>query len=70
MDPGLPAELLPPDWPGTKAWQIFRECHHLLAERALNFVEAHFQGPPQTEQQQKQGRQKTLHQVYELAQLT
>jgi phenylacetic acid degradation operon negative regulatory protein len=67
IDPGLPSELLPASWPGTTAWQVFRECHLLLAERALNFFERHFHGPPQTELQQKQGREKALHNVYELA---
>ncbi len=69
IDPGLPSELLPAGWPGNTAWQIFRECHHLLAERALNFFEEHFQGPPpQTEREQKkEGRQKALHNMYEMA---
>jgi phenylacetic acid degradation operon negative regulatory protein len=67
IDPGLPAELLPASWPGTTAWRVFRECYLLLAERALNFFEAHFQGLPQTEAQQTEGRQKALHNVYELA---
>jgi hypothetical protein len=46
---------------------VFREWHLLLAERALNFFEGHFQGPPETHAQQKEGRQKALHNVYELA---
>jgi phenylacetic acid degradation operon negative regulatory protein len=70
IDPGLPSELLPAGWPGTTSWRVFRECHFLLAERALNFFERHFQGPPETQPQQKEGRQKALHNVYELAQLT
>jgi len=70
IDPGLPAELLPAGWPGTKAWHVFRDCHLLLAEKALNFFEAHFQGPPQTREEQKQGRQRALSNVYGLAQLT
>lgn len=69
IDPGLPSELLPAEWPGNTAWRVFRECHHLLAERALNFFEAHFQGPPpQTEREQKkEGRQKALHNMYQMA---
>lgn len=68
IDPTLPSELLPADWPGNTAWLVFRECHHLLAERALNFFETHFQGPPpQTaREQKKEGRQKALHNMYEI----
>lgn len=69
IDPGMPSELLPEGWPGNTAWQVFRECHHLLAERALNFFEKHFQGPPpQTEREQKkEGRQKALQNMYQMA---
>jgi phenylacetic acid degradation operon negative regulatory protein len=65
IDPGMPSELLPAEWLGVDAWRVFRECYLLLAERALNFFEANFQGlahagsiPP--------GRQKVLEKIFEL----
>jgi phenylacetic acid degradation operon negative regulatory protein len=64
IDPRLPSELLPAHWPGKNAFRLFRECHLLLAEKALNFFERHFHGPPQTRRQQLAGRQKALHQLY------
>jgi phenylacetic acid degradation operon negative regulatory protein len=67
IDPGLPSELLPAGWPGTTASRVFRECYLLLGERALNFFERDFQGPPRTETQEKQSRQKALHTGVELA---
>jgi len=30
-DPGLPAELLPPDWPGMEAWTLARDLYRKLA---------------------------------------
>lgn len=37
FDPGLPAELLPPDWPGTRARQLFWEYYRLLSGGAERF---------------------------------
>ena len=34
LDPGLPRELLPPRWSGTKAADVFRERHAAWAPRA------------------------------------
>lgn len=64
IDPRLPSELLPPQWPGTSAFRLFRDCHLLLAERALNFFEHYFHGPPQSKRQLHEGRQRALRQLY------
>jgi len=39
IDPGLPEELLPEKWLGTKASNLFREYYKLLAEPASHFFE-------------------------------
>ncbi|MCQ4045861.1 PaaX family transcriptional regulator C-terminal domain-containing protein [Streptantibioticus rubrisoli] len=39
-DPGLPAELLPGDWPGGRAAQVFGELHERLREPGAEFVRA------------------------------
>jgi phenylacetic acid degradation operon negative regulatory protein len=39
VDPRLPAELLPPHWPGWTAWQLFRDYYQLLADGAIRFFE-------------------------------
>lgn len=67
LDPGLPAELLPEGWLASDAWRVFRDCYFLLAERALNFFEENFQGPPQTRREQQEGRQKVMQSALELA---
>jgi len=38
-DPNLPAALLPPDWIGFKARQLFDDYHHLLEKPANQFVD-------------------------------
>lgn len=38
MDPYLPRELLPADWPGEAAAELFRSYHALLAEPAERYV--------------------------------
>ncbi|MGP3962255.1 PaaX family transcriptional regulator [Nonomuraea sp. 3N208] len=38
-DPGLPAEVLPPDWNGVKAAETFFELHDRLAKPAHRFIE-------------------------------
>ena len=38
LDPGLPAELLPPDWPGARAAELFRALTDRLAAPALAYV--------------------------------
>lgn len=40
VDPGLPVDLLPPDWPGTQARELFFDLHELLREPALRHVRA------------------------------
>lgn len=39
-DPELPAELLPADWRGTEAVDLFRQYHDLLADKANQFFTA------------------------------
>jgi phenylacetic acid degradation operon negative regulatory protein len=39
-DPGLPPELLPRDWPGGRAAEVFFRMHEVLREPALSFVHA------------------------------
>ncbi|HLW60460.1 MAG TPA: PaaX family transcriptional regulator C-terminal domain-containing protein [bacterium] len=48
VDPGLPAELLPPDWPGRDASRVFQEVYRMLAEPAARFFDAAFEPPPST----------------------
>ncbi|WP_037568415.1 PaaX family transcriptional regulator [Phaeacidiphilus oryzae] len=38
LDPGLPPELLPEDWPGTRAAALFDELRERLAEPAHRFA--------------------------------
>jgi phenylacetic acid degradation operon negative regulatory protein len=38
LDPGLPIELLPPDWSGTKAAASFFALHDTLSGPAHDFV--------------------------------
>jgi phenylacetic acid degradation operon negative regulatory protein len=38
LDPGLPAELLPPEWPGARAIEIFRSLRARLAGPAAEYV--------------------------------
>jgi phenylacetic acid degradation operon negative regulatory protein len=40
LDPGLPPELLPDSWSGTRAAETFFELHQLLAGPAHDFVTA------------------------------
>jgi phenylacetic acid degradation operon negative regulatory protein len=40
IDPGLPASLLPPDWPAGRAWSTFNTLHDRWAEPALAHVRA------------------------------
>ena len=39
-DPGLPATVLPGDWPGAHAWEVFRALDRRLSRPALAHVEA------------------------------
>lgn len=47
VDPNLPPELLPDDWPGEKATQLFQQYHKLLTEGAEAFVDSVFAKAPQ-----------------------
>lgn len=38
IDPGLPAELLPPDWPGPAAWQAFSTLRERWADAGLSYL--------------------------------
>ncbi|MFF7143100.1 PaaX family transcriptional regulator C-terminal domain-containing protein [Streptomyces nodosus] len=38
-DPGLPAELLPSDWPGMRSAAVFRALHERLRDAGAVFVE-------------------------------
>lgn len=40
IDPGLPAELLPDDWPGPRAWEIFASLRERWEEPGLAHVAA------------------------------
>lgn len=40
LDPGLPPELLPPDWPGTRATRLFHALEQRLAGPAQEHVAA------------------------------
>ncbi|MFJ8544391.1 PaaX family transcriptional regulator C-terminal domain-containing protein [Streptomyces sp. NPDC093586] len=37
-DPGLPARLLPADWPGTRSAAVFRALHERLRDAGAGFV--------------------------------
>ncbi len=41
IDPDLPDDLLPPDWPRRRAYELFRERHERWGPRA----QAHFEAP-------------------------
>ncbi|MFD5030193.1 PaaX family transcriptional regulator C-terminal domain-containing protein [Streptomyces sp. NPDC058220] len=38
-DPGLPAELLPRDWPGERSADVFAQLHTRLRDAGLGFVQ-------------------------------
>ncbi|MFE4911897.1 PaaX family transcriptional regulator C-terminal domain-containing protein [Streptomyces sp. NPDC056652] len=38
-DPGLPAGLLPENWPGARSAEVFARLHHRLRDTGLAFVE-------------------------------
>lgn len=39
LDPGLPSELLPPDWNAVAARQMFQQLHEVLATPSLRHVQ-------------------------------
>ena len=46
IDPDLPEELLPDDWRGTEARQLFNAYHELLTEPALKYFDNVFEPAP------------------------
>lgn len=51
VDPNLPLELLPDDWLGERAVQLFQQYHSLLVDQAEAFVDSVFAKAPQTSKQ-------------------
>jgi DNA-binding transcriptional regulator PaaX len=45
LDPNLPQALLPDDWSGDKAAEIFQGYRGLLNARTTEFIDSCFQGP-------------------------
>ncbi|MFE9405192.1 PaaX family transcriptional regulator C-terminal domain-containing protein [Streptomyces sp. NPDC006530] len=45
-DPGLPAELLPEDWPGSRSAEVFGRLHGLLRDAGAAFVRGARHGGP------------------------
>lgn len=44
LDPGLPLELLPPEWLGEQAAQVFNTYHELLQPGAVRFFQSVYEG--------------------------
>ncbi|WP_044895754.1 PaaX family transcriptional regulator C-terminal domain-containing protein [Bacillus alveayuensis] len=49
VDPGFPNDLLPPDWNGTKARELFFNTHQLLSVPAIRYFEKVFEKAPDHE---------------------
>lgn len=49
LDPGFPAELLPEDWSGFQARNLFFNLHQLLAVPAIRYFESLFEHAPDKE---------------------
>ena len=49
VDPNLPLELLPADWLGERATQLFRQYHELLYEGAEAYVDSVVANAPRTD---------------------
>jgi phenylacetic acid degradation operon negative regulatory protein len=45
VDPGLPAELLPPGWPGQEVRELFHTYHDILTGPANDFVDGVLAAP-------------------------
>jgi phenylacetic acid degradation operon negative regulatory protein len=45
-DPGFPLDLLPNDWSGTKARDLFWNIHQLISVRAVRYFEFLFEQAP------------------------
>jgi phenylacetic acid degradation operon negative regulatory protein len=46
LDPGLPSELVPAHWPGTRAAALFRRYYALLDRKAQRYVGSHSGNAP------------------------
>ena len=44
LDPGIPLELLPGEWPGVRAWELFAELDERLREPAAKHAHATVDG--------------------------
>jgi len=51
VDPNLPLELLPDDWLGERATQLFQQVHDLLDERAEAFLDSVLAKAPRVSRQ-------------------
>jgi len=51
VDPNLPLELLPDDWLGQRAMQLFQQYHNLLVDKAETFVDSVLARAPQVSKQ-------------------
>jgi len=49
LDPELPTELLPSDWQGAQAANLFRQYHDLLADKANQFFSTVYQNGKMTD---------------------
>lgn len=49
IDPSFPSDLLPPDWNGTKARELFFNIHQLLSVPAIRYFETIFEKAPDCE---------------------
>jgi phenylacetic acid degradation operon negative regulatory protein len=68
VDPALPSELLPREWPGSTAWQLFRDYYQLLADGAIHFFEQVFRLPAETRCNRVRARLQALRNPFETAQ--
>jgi phenylacetic acid degradation operon negative regulatory protein len=46
LDPELPQDLLPEDWCGIRAGNLFHRLHQVMAEGANRYFDSVFEGPP------------------------
>jgi phenylacetic acid degradation operon negative regulatory protein len=65
VDPGLPAELLPRQWAGPAAWQLFRDYYELLANGAIRFFEQVFRAPVDSRWNRVEARLQALQNPFE-----
>lgn len=59
LDPGFPADLLPADWSGNKARELFFNVHQLLSIPAIRYFEDVFDPAPDCEH--VSNREKAIH---------